>query len=278
MKTITFANTKGGVGKTTTVVSVAAILRQRGFNVLLIDLDLQGNASAITLGREALQGNPKDIRSVLLREAKLEEVIQVGKFDLPVAPGTIQLVRVALQGARGSDTILKDQVAEYNRALREATGRELDLVLIDTGPGTPTLLLHALMASDGQVVPILAEQLSAEGLRDFTRLLKMIREVIDIKAPVLGIVPSKVDNRRGARTPRNLEIIEKAAGSLLFPPTCYVPENAEITDLRSMTALPSGSPAVDAYENMTDEILRRLDIPMEPETPYVGPLTVNGDK
>jgi len=265
MKTISFANQKGGIGKTTSAVATAALLQQRGFNVLLVDLDPQGNATSMSLGEKPSPAEDQDITSVLQGKAGLVDIVEESPFGFGVAPASKHLNRIELGGLAEFRPVLAEEIGKYNDLLREHVSTELDFTLMDTKPGAGTLLLHALTTSDEIIIPVLIEPLSAEGLGDFLEVLKDFSDEVGVRPSLLGILPCMVDYRRGARTPRNLEQLQAAVGEKLFPETCYVPENSEMTDVRTTGELPSsGNPAIRAYENMVDEVLRRLGIATVP--------------
>ena len=194
---ITVANQKGGVGKTTSTVNLAAAAALSGAHVLVIDLDPQGNAST-ALGVDHREGIPS-IYEVLSGDAPLREVLQQCP-DIPtltVAPATIDLA--------GAEIELVSQVArEYrlSRALqqylaeRDGSGEaELDLVFLDCPPSLGLLTLNGLVAAREVLLPIQCEYYALEGLSQLLRTIDMVRTHLNPDLTVGAILLTMYDGR-----------------------------------------------------------------------------------
>ena len=194
---ITVANQKGGVGKTTSTVNIAAAIGQAGQRVLVIDLDPQGNAST-ALGVEHREGTPS-VYEVLTGELTLADVVRPCP-DVPsllAAPATIDLA--------GAEIELVSQVArEYrlSRALenylahyRQETGVDLDFVFLDCPPSLGLLTLNGLVAAREVLLPIQCEYYALEGLSQLLRTIDMVRVHLNPTLTVGAILLTMYDGR-----------------------------------------------------------------------------------
>src|SRR5688572_24543708 len=164
MATICIANQKGGVGKTTTAVTLAAGLALRGRRVLLVDLDIQGSASA-ALGVSVPDGGAS-VADVMIAERDFDDVVRPTAIEgLAVAPagGLLATVDLHLASAMAREFVLQ-------RALARVTPR-FDHVIIDTAPYLGLLTINALAASDFVLVPVSCEYLPILGLKLFTETI-----------------------------------------------------------------------------------------------------------
>ena len=188
---ITVANQKGGVGKTTSTVNIAAAAAQTGLRVLVIDLDPQGNAST-ALGAEHREGTPS-VYDVLTGERRLVDVIQPCP-DVPslwTAPATIDLA--------GAEIELVALVArEYRlaRAVEALLGeQEFDLVFLDCPPSLGLLTLNGLVAASEVLLPIQCEYYALEGLSQLLRTIEMVRTHLNPRLEVGAILLTMYDGR-----------------------------------------------------------------------------------
>ena len=193
---VTIANQKGGVGKTTSTVNIAAALAmpgpdgQPGARVLVIDLDPQGNAST-ALGIPHTEGTP-GIYEVLTEGASLTEVAQPCPeiANLWCVPATIDLA--------GAEIELVSQVArEYrlDKAVSALPAGEFDYVLIDCPPSLGLLTLNALVAGREVLLPIQCEYYALEGLSQLLRTIDMVREHLNPELAVSAILLTMYDGR-----------------------------------------------------------------------------------
>jgi len=186
LKTIPIINSKGGVGKTTTAVNVAAGLARKGRSVLLVDLDSQGSAS-ISLGVNQRELAPSSA-DVLFGDASMAEAIRSTKRDdLDLLTGALDLAN--------ADVRLKQQ-EEGHRRLEEVlspVARRYDQIIVDCAPSTSILSVNALVAADAFLVPVTPSYLSLEGVVSLGETVRRVREGIGEAAPILGVLLTMVD-------------------------------------------------------------------------------------
>jgi chromosome partitioning protein len=178
------ANQKGGVGKTTSTVNMAAALAQHGLRVLVIDLDPQGNAST-ALSIEHRRGTPSSY-DALVDDVPLAEVIATCPEvpGLSVVPATIDLAgaEIDLVSMVARESRLRRSISGYPPAVSEGEDR-LDYVLIDCPPSLGLLTLNALVAGAEMLIPIQAEYYALEGLGQLLETVEMVKAHLN---PALG--------------------------------------------------------------------------------------------
>lgn len=195
-RVLTIANQKGGVGKTTTAVNVAAALALAGHRVLLVDLDPQGNAST-ALGIDHASGVP-DIYDTLTENTPLVEIVQecpdiAGLF---VAPATVDLAgaEIELVDAEQREHRLKSAIEAY-LVEQDKQGNEVDYVLIDCPPSLGLLTLNGLVAAREVLLPIQCEYYALEGLSQLLRTVDMVAAHLNPDLHVSAIVLTMYDGR-----------------------------------------------------------------------------------
>ena len=253
-KIIAIANQKGGVGKTTTAINLGAALARSGRQVLIVDIDPQGNAST-GLGVEPDQ-RTLSAYDVLMEQVTLREAIQQTEVDnLSIIPATTDLssADIELIANEKRSFLLHD-------ALRDATvGRlALDYVLIDCPPSLNLLTVNALVAAHSVLVPLQSEFFALEGL---SQLMLTIRQVRDTANPTLrieGVALTMHDTRNNLAV-----LVEEDArqnlGELVFD--TVIPRNVRLSEAPSF-AMPvldydPGSRGAQAYRALAAELIAR---------------------
>ena len=187
---MTIANQKGGVGKTTTAVNLAASLSQHGIRVLVVDLDPQGNASTALdvdhhVGRDS-------VYNALVEERPLSEIVTEveGMPGLYCAPATIDLA-----GAEIELVPMVAREARLTRSIEQLDMTNFDYVLIDCPPSLGLLTVNALVAADEVLIPIQCEYYALEGLEQLLRTVELVRGHLNAELRVSTILLTMYDGR-----------------------------------------------------------------------------------
>ena len=187
-KIISFSNQKGGVGKTTSAVNVAASLGVLGYKVLLIDLDPQGNAtSGVGISKKSLKNTINDI---LIGESTAEEAIIETEYDnLSIIPANISLAAAEynLYQEEGAESIMKNAL--------DPVKDNYDYIIIDCPPSLSMLTVNAMVASDGIVIPMQCEFYALEGLSQLTVTINRIKANYNSKLNISGILITMYNSR-----------------------------------------------------------------------------------
>jgi chromosome partitioning protein len=192
-KIVSVINQKGGVGKTTTVINLAAGLSNGGKKILVIDLDPQGNATT-GLGLSNSENLDLTIYNVLNGSNKISEVIQKTKFDnLDIIASNVDLSGLEVETAGDSHRafILKDKLSAY---LKDS-GTSYSHVLIDCPPSLSLLTIMALVASNSLIVPLQTEFFALEGLTQLMKTIQRIKNNLNQNLEIQGILLTMYDKR-----------------------------------------------------------------------------------
>jgi chromosome partitioning protein len=252
---VAFANQKGGVGKTTTAVNTAVSLAHRGYRVLLIDADPQGNATS-SLGIDKLAGEPS-IYDVLVDGMALADAVQTTDrpgLDLVASTPVLAGAEIELVDAAGRESRLRE-------ALSEILPR-YDVVLIDCPPSLGLLTVNALTAARSVVVPIQCEFLALEGLGQLMTTVDLVKRALNPPLDVTGVLMTMFD----ARTRLSAHVVAEVRR--YFPHRMFgtvVPRSVRLAEApsygKAIVEYDSSSRGSEAYEAFVNELSTRLHLP-----------------
>ena len=258
-KILSIINQKGGVGKTTTVINLAAALSMKGKKILVIDLDPQGNATT-GLGLSNTENTDRTIYSVLNGTNNIFDVIHKTKFEnLDLITSNVDLSGLEVETAGDSRRafILKEQITAY---LNDSRG-SYDYVLIDCPPSLSLLTIMALVASKSLIVPLQTEFFALEGLTQLMKTIERIKNNLNPELIIKGILLTMYDKRNKLSS----EVEKEARG--YFKDKVYqsvVPRNVRLSEAPShgvpVLLYDKNCPGSKSYFSFTEEFLNQEKI------------------
>ncbi|MBQ3110760.1 MAG: ParA family protein [Clostridia bacterium] len=252
MKIIAIANQKGGVGKTTTAVNLAACLAKKGKRVLLLDCDPQGNStSGVGVDKRRCE---KTVYDVLIGNADINEAIVETPYEnLCVCPSNISLsgAEIELVSEMGRETKLKNALNTVKNSF--------DVVLIDAPPSLGLITINVLTAANSVIIPIQCEYYALEGVAQLMNTIKKVKQVMNPELEIEGILMTMFDSR----TNLSAQVIEEV--KKFFPNQVYktlIPRNVRLSEAPSF-----GKPIIyydiasrgsESYLDLADEVLSSM--------------------
>ena len=248
-KTIAITNQKGGVGKTTTAVSLAAVLCEEGARVLLCDMDPQGNATS-GMGIDKLAATP-NIYNVLIDGAKASSAIKKTHY------GDVLPTNKELSGAGIELVSIPEREFVLKKALKPLT-KDYDYILIDCPPSLELFTLNSLCAADTVLIPVQCEYFALEGLSDLITTIRLIKRGYNPKLEVEGVLLTMYDSRTNFSAQVASEI-KKHFGKKVYG--VVIPRNVRLAEApshsRPITSYDRSSRGAVAYIELGREFLKR---------------------
>lgn len=250
MEIIAVINQKGGVGKTTTALNVGAALARKGYKVLLIDTDAQGNLT--TSAGLIIEDEAPTVYEVLKDTVNINAAIRTKRGAYDILPADIRLsgADIELSGIPGRELLLKEAVATLKKAY--------DYVLIDCPPNLSIITLMALTACDSVVIPVQAHYLALQGMAQLVNTINLVKKRMNASIKIGGIVITMYDGRRTL----DKEVVDNIRAA--FPDKVF---NTFIGNNIALAEAPAGgkdiyeysptSKGAQQYAELTEEIIKR---------------------
>lgn len=248
---ISVVNQKGGVGKTTTTVSLAAFIGKKRKKVLMIDLDPQGNAtSGLGVDKGEIENSTYD---VMVNDVPISEaIIESSAKNVDICPTNINLAgaEVELVGAMSREQILKNAIDEV--------ADNYDYIFIDCPPSLGILTINALTASNNLIIPIQGEYYALEGLSQLVDTVNKVKKKLNKNINILGVVLTMFD-KRTQLTRQVKDEVENYFGDKVFK--TLIPRNVRLAEAPShglaISDYDPNSKGGKAYDSLATEVLKR---------------------
>lgn len=251
-KIISIANQKGGVGKTTTTLNLGVALALQGKSVLLIDLDPQANLTKYAGIDDSERPTISDLLMGQIgigERTNIEGCIRYSHINnIEYIPSDINLANadLYLAGVLSRETLLK-------RILNNNTIKSYDYVIIDCNPSLGVLLMNALTASDGVIIPVQTQDFAFDGLTALTNIVAQIQSTINSELEIIGVLATMVDNTNVSK--RVIEDLKKEYGDKLFKTVIHRATQAvESTNKHKSLCLFSKSKLGEEYKALAAEL------------------------
>lgn len=259
-KTISFTNQKGGVGKTTTCINLAAYVAAMGKKVLVLDLDSQGNATS-GLGIEKNK-DLKTIYDVISGESTLSDVIcHTIIEDLDIIPATVDLAGAEIE------MVQMPQREKIIKGILSSMKDSYDFIMIDCPPSLGLITVNALTASDSIIIPIQCEFFPLEGLTQLMNTIKLIKYHLNPAIDIEGVVMTMKDKRSNLTAQVSDEILKFFGKRVFFT---YIPRNIRLAEAPShgepILLYEPYSKGAEAYMSLAEEFLDRNKVKYNPIT------------
>lgn len=252
-KVIAIANQKGGVGKTTTAVNLAACLAKAGKKVLLVDIDPQGNStSGLGIDKRRCE---KTVYDCLINEEKMENVSIETKYEnLSVCPSNLDLsgAEIELISVMGRENRLKESLVSARDTF--------DYILIDAPPSLGLITINTLTAADSVIIPVQCEFYALEGVSQLIETIKRIKKALNPNLYIQGIVMTMYD----ARTNLAMQVVDEV--KRFFPGKVYrtiIPRNVRISEApgfgKPVIYYDESSKGAEAYTELAMEFIESVD-------------------
>ena len=220
---IVVANQKGGVGKTTTSINLAAALQRTNYKTLLVDLDSQGNAtSASGLNRSTEKASVYDVLMGLKNIEDCFVTSQHDGFTLLPSNSDLMAAEIELLNTNNRESVLKEKI--------NSISREFDYILIDSPPSMNILTLNALAAANEIIIPVQCEYYALEGMSGLLESIYKIKETINPNLQIKGVLRTMFDSRNSLSVEVSAQL-KKYFGDKLF--WTFIPRNVRLAEAPS---------------------------------------------